>query len=239
MLMPSQLVCRPEQELPVAVLRVTGILDRVTGEALEHAVARCLSAQPEAMLIDVGEMAVADQQGLGVLCSLIDRNAVWPAVPIVLCGVAEDEARTVAGYPGITASASCAEALERTAAAPPPHRLRARLRPVPDACRQARQLVTQACTSWQRTDLVSTASLVATELVANVVRHAHTTMELTLGLRNDRISLAVRDGCRSLPRLTAPTVAKAGGRGLHLVRELTHSWGVLPVVDGKVIWARI
>jgi hypothetical protein len=223
----------------VAVLRVSGVLDLVTGEALEHAVARCLSAQPEAVLIDVREMDVADPLGLAVLCSLIDRNAEWPVVPIVLCGVDEDEAKAVAEYPGVTASASCAEALEHTAAEPAPHRLRARLRPVPDACRQARQLVTQACTSWQRMDLVSTATLVATELVANVVRHAHTTMELTLGLCNDRISLAVRDGSRSLPRMTQPDQARSGGRGLHLVHELTHSWGVLPVVDGKVIWARI
>jgi anti-anti-sigma regulatory factor len=237
--MPSQLVCRPEQQLPVAVLRVTGVLDRVTGPALENAVTRCLSAQPEAVLIDVRGMAVADPLGLSVLCSLIGRNADWPAVPIVVCGVDGDDAKAVAEHPCLTAAATCAEALERTATTPARHRLRARLRPVPDACRQARQLVTQACTSWQRADLVSTATLVATELVANVVRHAHTTMELTLGLRNDRICLAVRDGSRTLPRLTPPATARAGGRGLHLVRELTHSWGVLPVVDGKVIWARI
>jgi anti-sigma regulatory factor (Ser/Thr protein kinase) len=237
MLMPGQLVCRPGQERPVAVLTVTGVLDLITGEALEHAVARCLSGQPEAVLIDVSEMKVADPLGLGVLCSLIGRNAEWPDVPIVLCGMADPS--VVAEYPGVTASASCAEALERTAAEPAGLRLRVRLRPVPDACRQARQLVTQACTTWQRTDLAATATLVATELVANVVRHAHTTMELTLGRRDDHISLAVRDGCRSLPRPAQPDGARSGGRGLHLVRELTRSWGVLPVVDGKVIWTRI
>src|SRR4051812_22361080 len=108
--MPSQLICRPERELPVAVLKVSGVLDLVTGEALEHAVTRCLSAQPEAVLIDVGEMDVADPLGLGVLCSLIGRNAEWPAVPIVLCGVTPEEAKAVAECPGVSASASCAEA---------------------------------------------------------------------------------------------------------------------------------
>ena len=34
--------------------------------------------------------------------------------------------------------------------------------------------------------MTATATLVATELVANVVRHAHTTMDFTLGLRDDR-----------------------------------------------------
>jgi anti-sigma regulatory factor (Ser/Thr protein kinase) len=220
----------------VAVLKVSGVLDLVTSDALGHAVARCLCAQPEAVLIDVHEMDVADPLGLGVLRSLV--TAEWPEIPVVLCGFPAAGVQVVAGIPGITTQESCAEALERTTAEPLAVRVRARLRPVPDACRQARQFVTQACTAWQRRDIVSTAALVVTELVANVVRHAHTTMEVTLGLRDDELCLAVRDGNRSLPRPAQPGLAQAGGRGLHLVRELTDSWGVLPVVDGKVIWTR-
>jgi hypothetical protein len=32
---------------------------------------------------------------------------------------------------------------------------------------------------------------------------------------------------------------EAGGRGLRLVRDLSDAWGVLPVVDGKVVWATV
>lgn len=240
--MPGQLVCRPEQELPVAVLKVSGVLDLVTSDALERAVARCLSAQPDALLIDVAEMAVADPLGLGVLQSVLCRTAEWPAVPIVLCGARAENARAVADSPdcaGIATSDSCAEALERTTAEPERHRIRVRLRPVPDACRQVRQLVSQACASWQRTEIAATAALVATELVANVVRHAHTTMEFTMAVRDGRVWLTVRDGSRLLPRPTEPGVADPGGRGLRLVRELTESWGVLPIVDGKVVWTHL
>jgi hypothetical protein len=61
-------------------------------------------------------------------------------------------------------------------------------------------------------------------------------MVFTLGLRDGRLSMAVRDGSRRLPRPAEPGVTSTGGRGLRLVRDLTEGWGVLPVTDGKVVW---
>ncbi|MEV4642698.1 ATP-binding protein [Actinoplanes sp. NPDC049548] len=242
--MSSQLVCRPEQDLPVAVLRVSGVLDTTTGEALEHAVARSLSAQPESLLVDVSDLEVADSVALDVLSAVVCRTAEWPGVPVVLCGAEPETARTLRDWPGCDAVAteeSCEKALAEAEQRdePEPRRIRVRLRPVPDACRQVRQLVSQACTAWQVRELGAIVGLVATELVANVVRHAHTTMEFTLGLRDGLLCLTVRDGSRTLPRPKDPTVAEAGGRGLYLVRELTDAWGVLPVGDGKVVWTKL
>jgi anti-sigma regulatory factor (Ser/Thr protein kinase) len=114
-----------------------------------------------------------------------------------------------------------------------------RLRPVPDACRQARQLVAQACTAWQLRGLISTGALIATELVANVVRHARTGMDFTVDLRDGQVFLSVRDGSVRLPRPADPGPTDAGGRGLRLVRELADSWGVLPVSSGKVVWTTL
>jgi anti-sigma regulatory factor (Ser/Thr protein kinase)/anti-anti-sigma regulatory factor len=240
--MPNQLVCRPERDLPVAVLRVRGTLDLVTAGALELAVRRCLCAQPEMLLIDVAGVVVGDPLALDVLAEVVSRTADWPAVPIVLCGPSEETAKVVAEWPDSTVvaiAASCERALAEAAPEPEPRRIRVRLRPVPDACRQVRQLVTQTCTAWQHSELTTTAALVASELVANVVRHAHTTMEFTVGLRDGRMWLTVRDGSRRLPRPLDPEVRDAGGRGLRLVRELTDSWGVLPVSDGKVVWTQV
>jgi anti-anti-sigma regulatory factor/anti-sigma regulatory factor (Ser/Thr protein kinase) len=240
--MTSQLVCRPEQHLPVAILRVSGVLDTMTGAALEHAVTHVLSTQPEALLIDVAALEILDPVALDVLSTVVCRTAEWPAVPIVLCGAGPATARTLAAWPGcaaVSTSSSCADALTDTKEEPEPRRIRVRLRPVPDACRQVRQLVTQACAAWHRSELAGTAALVATELVANVVRHAHTTMEFTVGLRDGRVCLTVRDGSRLLPRPKAPGTGDAGGRGLQLVRELTDAWGVLPVSDGKVVWTHL
>jgi anti-anti-sigma regulatory factor len=240
--MPSQLVCRPERDLPVAVLRVTGVLDADTGEALHSAVRDRLAAQPEAVLIDVSALRISDPSGLADLASLVDETAQWPGVPIVLCGADPDTARTIAGSPvhhSVGTADDCRRAMAEITDASRTRRLRLRLRPVPDSCRQARQFVTQACTTWQLGGLVSTGTLVATELVANVVRHARTTMDLTVELRDGRIRVAVRDGSVRLPRPADPGPAEAGGRGLRLVRELADAWGVLPVPGGKVVWTSL
>ena len=240
--MSSQLVCRPEQELPVGILRVSGVLDTVTGDALEQAVARSLSAQPEALLVDVAELDIAEPVALDVLSSVVCRTAEWPAAPVILCGAGPGTADAIAHWPGcdsVGLADDCEEALARLREEPGLQRIRVRLRPVPDACRQVRQLVTQTCTAWHLKELAGTVGLIATELVANVVRHAHTTMELTLGLRDGFVCLTVRDGSRRLPRPAEPGVREAGGRGLRLVRELTDAWGVLPVSDGKVVWTQL
>jgi anti-anti-sigma regulatory factor len=237
--MSSQLVCRPEQELPVGVLKVAGVLDTVTGDALRSSVNRALSAQPEALLIDVADLEIGEPAALSTLGDIVCQTATWPAVPIVLCGAGPQTATTLlesADCADVGTAASCEQALRDTGPEPEPRRIRMRLRPVPDACRQVRQLVVQACTTWHRRDSSATAALIATELVANVVRHAHTTMEFTVGLRNDRIWMSVRDGSLRMPTPADPSVSDAGGRGLRLVRELTEKWGVMPVSDGKVVW---
>jgi anti-sigma regulatory factor (Ser/Thr protein kinase) len=241
--MSSQLICRPEQDLPVAILRVSGTLDTLTGAALNQAAARCVSSEPEALVIDVTRVRATEPTAFDPLGTLLRSTTEWPAVPVTLCGASPATARTIAAWTGAAAVTTAATVEQALAAAtrhePEPHRVRARLRPVPDACREVRQLVTQACAAWQRSELAATLALVATELVANVVRHAHTTMDLTLGLRDGRICLAVKDGSRRLPRPKDPTAAEAGGRGLHLVRELTDGWGVHTFSGGKVVWTHV
>lgn len=240
--MTNQLVCRPELNLPVALLRVNGVLDLITGDALRRAVARALGAQPEALLVDVSRVDVSDPLGLRLLGEVVCRTAEWPQVPIVLCGAGDETAAALTGSrdcPQLSFADDCDQARRGVAAEPEPRRIRVRLRPVPDACRQVRQLVNHACAAWHRSEAASTASLVATELVANVVRHAHTTMEFTVGLRGNRMCMTVRDGSLALPRPVEPGVKDAGGRGLRLVRELTDAWGVFPVSDGKVVWTKL
>jgi hypothetical protein len=226
----------------VAVLVVTGTLDPITGDALEQAVRRSLSHQPDALLVDMADMRVGDPRGLAALSSVVCQTADWPAVPIVLYAADQATTAAIAAVPecaGVRTAGSRSEALAAAKEEPTTRRIRVNLRPVPDACRQVRQLVTQACAGWQRGELSATAALVASELVANVVRHAHTTMEFTVGLRDGRMSLTVRDGSRHLPKPADPALTDPGGRGLRLVRELTDSWGVLPISDGKVVWTHL
>jgi anti-anti-sigma regulatory factor len=243
---PSQLVCRPQQDLPVALLRVRGTLDLVTGDALQQAVRRSLAKQPEQLLIDVHDLRIGDPLGLAALGAVVCQTTEWPDVPIVLCGADRRTEKAIAADPDCArlafatdGDAALAAAMAEAGARPDAYQVHVRLRPVPDACRQVRGLVAQACAAWQRSDLAATAALIATELVANVVRHAQTTMEFSFGLRDGRINMTVRDHSRALPKPADPAVNAPGGRGLRLVRDLSEAWGVLPVTDGKVVWSRL
>ena len=244
--MASQLVCRPEQDLPVAVLTVSGTLDRVTGGALGAAVRRSLSVQPLRVLLDFTRLRVGDPRALDVLADVVCQAEEFAAAPIVVCG-ADPRTRAALtdtpGCAGLELAGNCAETLAEAraeaATQSPTSDVRVRLRPVPEACRQVRTIVGQTCAAWHRADITATTALVATELVANVVRHARTTMDFTLRLRNGRMIMAVRDHSRRMPRTLDPDVTEAGGRGLRLVGDLTDAWGVLPVTDGKVVWTQL
>ncbi|GAA1619800.1 ATP-binding protein [Actinoplanes couchii] len=232
--MPSQLVCRPERDLPVAVLTVSGTLDRMTEGALGAAVRRSLSVQPARVLLDFSRVRLGDPAATAVL------GEQFPAVPIVVCGADAETRSALAADPRCAGLRLVPDFRESLAEAEEPvSAVRVRLRPVPEACRQVRGLVTQTLTAWQRTDATAIATLIATELVANVVRHARTTMDFTLRLRDGRMIVAVRDHSRRMPRTLDPSVADAGGRGLRLVGDLADAWGVLPVTDGKVVWSQL
>lgn len=241
--MPSQLVCRPERGFPVAALHVNGVLDQVTGDALQQAVRSRLADQPTVLLLDVAGLRIEDPVGLAALSAVTGRTKEWPDVPVVLCGADPRTADLIAAAPDcdtLLFADDFGAALTSARAETAPPRIRVRMRPVPEACRQVRHLVTQACAAWHRADLASTATLIATELVANVVRHAHTKMVFTLRpLQGGRLGMTVRDHSRRLPKPTDAGLSDAGGRGLRLVRDLTDAWGVLPVSDGKVVWTRL
>lgn len=240
--MPSQLTCRPERNFPVAVLRVAGPLDMVTAPMLRTAVHRCLADQPQAVVVDVAELEVQEPLALSVFAALARQAAEWPAVPVVLCRPGGTTARRLNRSPvrrSILVAATREEALAHAGARPAPRRLRTALQPVTGACRQARETVSGFCTRWNLSELAGAACVIASELVANVVRYAHTPMQLTLAASGGRLSLAVRDGCAAPPVPRAVDHAVPGGRGLLLVRELADRWGTLSVGDGKVVWATL
>lgn len=240
--MPSQLVCRPERDLPVAVLTVSGTLDRMTQDALGAAIRRSLSVQPARVLLDFTRLRLGDPAATTVLGDVVCQAQTFPAVPIVVCGADPGTRAVLESDPRCAGLRLVADRREATAGAEEQRTtdfVRVRLRPVPEACRQVRSLVAQTCAGWQRGDDTDTASLIATELVANVVRHARTTMDFTLRLRDGRVIVAVRDHSRRMPRTLDPAVTDAGGRGLRLVGDLADAWGVMPVTDGKVVWSQL
>ena len=83
------------------------------------------------------------------------------------------------------------------------------------------------------------AQLLATELVTNAVRHAHSPVDLTVAHWDDRIRIEARDDSTARPaphRVDPPT----RHRGLLLMEDLCEDWGV-DVQDhsGKVVWCEV
>ncbi|MFR9776890.1 ATP-binding protein [Micromonospora sp. MS34] len=240
--MSTRIRCEVRDETPVTVVRLAGALDLGTMRSVDGVLAECLATQPDALVVDLERMRVTEPLALSVFASAARRAADWPAVPMVLCCAAPDTAARLAETTAcrvVPVRRDCAEAtaLAGTAAAP---RLRARLEPVAGACRRARELVTDACSRWNIPELAGPASVVLSELVGNVVRHARTPMQVTLTLRTPYLRVAVLDGSPADARaVTGHDLRAEGGRGLLLVRELTQRWGSSPAGAGKVVWAML
>ncbi|TDB80004.1 ATP-binding protein [Micromonospora sp. KC721] len=239
--MPSRISCAVDDGSPVTVVRLTGTLDVDTMRAVHTVLDGCLIRQPDALVVDLDGVTVADRLALSVFAATCRRAAGWPAVPVVLCAPPPDAAAWLAESTTcrvVPVRPSRAEAAELAGAATSP-RLRARLEPVATACRRARELVADACARWNVPELVGPASLVLSELVGNVVRHAQTPMQVTLTLRSPYLQVAVLDGSRTAVRAGCPDPRAEGGRGLLLVREMAQRWGITPLGDGKVVWALV
>ena len=118
-------------------------------------------------------------------------------------------------------------------------RLALALEPVVGAARQARELVTEVCARWDCPELAAPACTVVTELVNNVVAHAHTPMTVMVARYEGQMSVAVRDHSPAELRFTGTPVAPTsyGGRGLLLIDSMASRWGHLDLAGGKVVWA--
>lgn len=103
---------------------------------------------------------------------------------------------------------------------------------------KARRLVTTALAGWHMDELTHPASLVASELATNAVRHARSPFRLTVQELPGAVLLRVVDHSVELPRRLPQQETSEGGRGLALLDSLCLQWGVIVLGDrGKSVWA--
>jgi anti-sigma regulatory factor (Ser/Thr protein kinase) len=141
------------------------------------------------------------------------------------------------------------------------------LPPEPQSASIARAFLRDCFTDWDLMELYDDAALALTELVANAVIHAATSLVVAISCEGGMVEMAVHDGNPSMPSirphrtdvdgdirqaLAAEAAAAeslddlqvgasgplAGGRGLLLVDALSAQWGVSPLSDGKAVWVR-
>ncbi|MDG4781217.1 ATP-binding protein [Micromonospora sp. WMMD961] len=237
--MSSRITCEVRCTAPVAVVRLAGALHLGTMRSVHQALDDALVGQPEALVIDMAEVSVEDRLALSVFAATARRAEEWPAVPVVLCSPSPVAARWLSESTTcrvVPVTADCAEATRMAGAT---LRMRTRLEPVAEACRRARELVTDACARWNLPNASGPAALVLSELVGNVVRHAGTPMQVTVTLRRPYLHLAVVDGSSAQAQPGGTDLHAEGGRGLMLVRELAQRWGSVPAGQGKAVWAML
>jgi len=105
----------------------------------------------------------------------------------------------------------------------------------PQAAGVARRHVRDQLTAWHLEELVVNTEILASELVANVIRHARGPVGLRL-LRCRTLICEVRDGSQTTPRIRRASWTDEGGRGLQLIAALCDRWGTRYTTNGKCIW---
>ncbi len=236
-IMASEVAHRVVTGASSPVIRLTGVLDAATAPAVRSALLDVLAGQPAGLLVDVGDLRVADPEAVEVLRAVSQDTADWPGIRIVICGAPDADVWRAAGLPVWPDEAAALAALDSRDAT---QRMSTELEPVIGAARRSRELVTEACARWDCPELAGPACIVLTEMVNNVVAHARTPMTVMIARHGDTMSVAVRDRSRTAPRfggLPAPT--SYGGRGLVLIDSVSSRWGTLELGDGKVVWATL
>ena len=99
-----------------------------------------------------------------------------------------------------------------------------------------RRFLRRTLWEWDCEELVDTACLLASELLANSVRHACDPLRLRLRRTKNELHVEVCDGSPVLPRIRTAGPDEESGRGLALLDHLASGWGILPTQEGKTVW---
>ncbi|MFP5219040.1 MAG: ATP-binding protein [Actinomycetes bacterium] len=104
------------------------------------------------------------------------------------------------------------------------------------SAREARQFVRSLLLDTGHEEWVDATELAVSEVVTNVVLHAHTRFELSVRLFDDHVRVEVSDHNPVLPRQRGYDDQATTGRGMALVEAITDAHGITPLADGKVVW---
>ena len=225
------------------IVAFTGSIDLGSVSQIQRTLLKDLSDQPEALICDLSGVTHLDPICAGVFATVANHPAShWPTTSLLLCAaqpaVAELLGRLQAPQFLPLYGTLQAARLER------PSYLRNELvlAPMPHAAAAARVFVRDLLAYWElvqpETTVVERAVLVADALVTNAVVQARTELRLRLELRGDWLHIAVYDDS-PLPQAALAPEAE-GGRGLWLVEQLAHAWGVHRHPDGgEVVWCTL
>jgi anti-sigma regulatory factor (Ser/Thr protein kinase) len=109
----------------------------------------------------------------------------------------------------------------------------------PDSVPAARAFLTRLLDGWGVEDsVIDDASLLASELMTNAVRHGSGVVRLQVETEEGRLHVAVHDDLDKTPVVNHASVASPGGRGMWIVESIARDWGTDVDGDapGKTVW---
>jgi anti-sigma regulatory factor (Ser/Thr protein kinase) len=106
----------------------------------------------------------------------------------------------------------------------------------PTAVAQARDLIRDRLLAWGLQGMADVVELLVSELVTNALRYGIAPYGLRMTRDAHNVLVEVSDGNPTVPRLRTAHTGDEGGRGLHLVDELSSDWGVRSRPQGKTVW---
>lgn len=111
----------------------------------------------------------------------------------------------------------------------------------PEVMKPVREILRVLLRMWHKSDLEFIAELGVTELLTNVVKHAHGSCELLVRETpdGDGVVVGVTDFEDALPLVRSTDEDAEGGRGLFLLSCLTDELSAQPLPRGKQVWFRI
>jgi anti-anti-sigma regulatory factor/anti-sigma regulatory factor (Ser/Thr protein kinase) len=239
----------PDFASGVIVIALRGDLTVESVPAVRAVLLKCLAQSPDAVIVDVAELRLANRALLTVFPAALRTGASSTASTgaLVLCAASPALSTAMNGsllgevaVYGTREQAMVAVAESQISA---PRRISLRLSPTTNAPATARAIVLDACLKWKIDHLRGPATVVISELVSNAVRHAGTDIQLGAALRGDYLHLSVHDGSSDMPVPGQVTDAELplleNGRGLHLIDVYTTAWGTTRTARGKTVWATL
>ena len=117
------------------------------------------------------------------------------------------------------------------------HEARVHLGPDVSSLGEGRRFVAKTLRDWNvDEETIEPVMLVANELIANAIVHAHSAPVLSLVGTGDDLLLRVGDEAGTLGVTRRALPGDDGGRGLLLVEALCDRWGVEADGSGKTVW---
>lgn len=111
--------------------------------------------------------------------------------------------------------------------------------PVPEAVPALRRFVTAVMELWGEEHLVWDATLVASEMATNAVRHGESPFRAVISRNAGVIRIGIEDIGPGWPAHRNARLDDLDGRGVAIVEALSHRWGCDKSPDGKITWAEL